>query len=173
MIQSDPHGNMSKIGQPYPKEGVADGIAFSCSHTSHPSQIQPSLKFIYKGLDAEGIEHFHTYNLQDWSNQGILMLNSALTTRVGIAGAHKDLWTPFMTYLFQVLDESTTGIVYVFMGNAAQAWIPYISEERNHILKCSHPASAVYSKEGIWDSNGVFTEVSRLVKEKYNTEIKW
>jgi uracil-DNA glycosylase len=162
------------VGQdPYPKEGVADGIAFSCSNTEHPSQVQPSLRQIYKALDTEGVEHFHTYNLKDWANQGMLMLNSALTTQIGTPGAHKDIWKPFVTYLFDVLNSENAGIVYVFMGNAAQAWMSYVSEDRNHLLKCTHPASAVYNKEGIWDSNGVFNEVTKLIKDKYNTQIKW
>jgi len=56
------------VGQdPYPREGVADGIAFSCKYTQHPSQVQPSLKAIYKGLEDEGIEHMHYYDLADWS----------------------------------------------------------------------------------------------------------
>lgn len=161
------------VGQdPYPKEGVADGIAFSCSKTSHPSQIQPSLKQIYKALDAEGIEHFHTYDLKAWSNQGILMLNSALTTTIGTPGAHTKLWEPFMQYLFDILNQQT-GVVYIFMGKIAQSWRSHISEDKNFIFTCSHPASAVYNEGGLWYSNGVFKRASEAVKHLNNYDIKW
>lgn len=161
------------VGQdPYPKEGVADGIAFSCSKTSHPSQIQPSLKHIYKALDDEGIEHFHTYDLKDWSKQGILMLNSALTTTIGTPGTHTKLWEPFMLYLFDILIQQT-GLVYIFMGKIAQSWRSHISEENNFVFTCSHPASAVYNEGGVWYSNGVFKRASEAVKNLNNYDIKW
>jgi uracil-DNA glycosylase len=160
------------VGQdPYPREGVADGIAFSCRNTEHPSQIQPSLRHIYKALDADGIDHFHTYDLKDWANQGILLLNTALTTQIGTPGKHAEIWKPFMQYLFEILN-SNTGIIYTFMGKAAQAWIPEISEDMNYILKCEHPAAASYTGRD-WNSNGVFKDIDTLLKEKYNVNIKW
>jgi uracil-DNA glycosylase len=160
------------VGQdPYPKEGVADGIAFSCSKTEHPSQVQPSLRYIHKALDAEGLEHFHTYNLKDWANQGILMLNTALTTTIGTPGAHTDLWEPFMKFLFEVLNEQK-GLVYIFMGKVAQSWRSHINQEDNYIFTCSHPASAAYS-QGDWYSNGVFKNADKIVKENFNYNIKW
>jgi len=161
------------VGQdPYPKEGIADGIAFSCSKSQYPSQVQPSLRQIYKGLDAEGIEHFHTYDLKDWANQGILMLNSALTTTIGTPGAHTTLWEPFMKYLFDMLNQET-GMVYVFMGKTAQSWRSHLSAENNYFFTCNHPASAVYNKGGIWYSNGVFKSTTETIKQLYNYDIKW
>lgn len=161
------------VGQdPYPKEGVADGIAFSCSKTQHPSQIQPSLKQIYKALDAELVSHNHTYDLKHWSNQGILMLNSALTTTIGTPGSHTQLWEPFMKYLFDILNQET-GIVYIFMGKIAQSWKEHISKDNNYIFTCSHPASAVYNKGGEWYSNGVFIRTTETIKKNYNYDIKW
>ena len=157
---------------PYPRENTADGIAFSCSKTHHPSQIQPSLKHIYKALDEDGIEHFHTYDLKDWANQGILLLNSALTTTIGTAGAHAQLWEPFTKYLFDVLNQDT-GIVYLFMGKAAQAYSDQINEDINFIFKCSHPASAVYNVDHKWNSDGSFKKVDEAVKKQYNYAIKW
>jgi len=160
------------VGQdPYPKEGVADGIAFSCSKTHHPSQVQPSLRSIYQAMNDEGVEHSHTYDLKQWANQGMLMLNTALTTQIGTAGAHTELWKPFMKYLFDVLSVES-GLVYVFMGKVAQGWMSYVNEDGNYIFTCSHPASAAYTG-GRWDSSMTFSKVSKTIKEKYNLEIKW
>ena len=160
------------IGQdPYPKEGVADGIAFSCKYTQHPSQVQPSLRAIHKGLDKEGIEHNHTHDLTAWANQGILMLNTALTTEVGKAGVHTDIWKDFIVFVLDVLKNST-GIVYIFMGKAAEKYVNYVNKDHNYILTCKHPASAVYTG-GEWDSNNVFTDASNIVKQNSNFNIKW
>jgi uracil-DNA glycosylase len=161
------------VGQdPYPKEGVADGIAFSCKNTSHPSQVQPSLRAIYKGLEKEGINHSHFYDLADWSKQGILMLNTALTTEVGKAGAHAEIWDPFIVFLLDTLNHTNTGITYVFMGKVSQKYMQYISADNNYIFTCSHPASAAYTG-GEWDSNGVFKSVTDVVKQNFNYDIKW
>jgi len=160
------------VGQdPYPKEGVADGIAFSCKYAAHPSQIQPSLKAIYKGLENEGIQHMHYYDLADWANQGILMLNTALTTEIGYAGAHTSLWNQFIIFLMDVL-KSNTGLTYVFMGKTAQTYMQYVDAENNYLLQCKHPASAAYTG-GEWESNGVFTKTSQIVKDNYKYDIKW
>lgn len=157
---------------PYPREGVADGIAFSCSKTEHPSQIQPSLKYIYKGLEEAGVEHHHTYDLKDWSKQGILLLNSALTTQIGKPGSHTKLWEPFIKYVLDVLNQDT-GIVYLLMGNVAQSYGNHINEDNNFIFKCTHPASAVYHEDKRWHHQNIFKEVDTTIKKQYNYEIKW
>lgn len=156
---------------PYPKEGAADGIAFSCKNTEHPSHIQPNLKSIYKALDQDGIEHNHTYDLADWANQGILLLNTALTTQMGMTGVHQELWKPFMVYLFDVL-STDQGIVYALMGKVAQEWESFISLEYNFIYKCHHPSAAAYS-EGVWESDGIFKKITETIKQMTNYDIKW
>lgn len=161
------------VGQdPYPRQGVADGIAFSCSNTHHPSQLQPSLKHIYKALEEDGIEHHHSYDLKDWANQGILMLNSALTTQIGVAGAHFQIWEPFMEFLFDVLNQQT-GLIYAFMGKNAQTLSCHIDNENNFIFKCVHPASAAYRVDNKWESGEVFKNIDETFKKQYNYAIKW
>jgi uracil-DNA glycosylase len=157
------------VGQdPYPKQDVADGIAFSCSN----SNIQASLRYIFTGLDGEGIEHDKGLDLAKWSNQGVLMLNTALTTRIGKIGTHVELWKPFMIYLMDML-QSNTGLIYIFMGKKAEGFLDYVDQDLNYPLVTSHPASAAYSKLKQWDSKGVFTETNRILKEINNGGIKW
>ena len=161
------------IGQdPYPGVGVADGISFSCGNTR---EYQPSLQFmlnevnrtVYKGhpgsLDPD---------LTRWSNQGILMLNTALTTTVGKIGQHYDIWKPFLAYLFDHLTWSQTGLTYIYMGKQAQEWADCVNDN-NYKFFVSHPASAAYSKQERWDSENVFVKVSEIVERQYNTKIIW
>jgi uracil-DNA glycosylase len=160
------------IGQdPYPKAGVADGISFSCSNEG---KIQTSLKFIYKELEAtvypEGMEW--NPDLKHWSNQGILMLNTALTTTAGKIGAHVELWKPFMMYLLDMLNAYNSGLVYVFLGKKAQAWNEHISANN---FKCfsTHPASAAYRGKLGWDSGDLFNQINNIIHEHYGTNISW
>ena len=110
------------IGQdPYPTAGVADGISFSCAHTQ---KEQPSLKYIFDEIERtvyspnipqdESIILREGYNpdLKRWANQGILMLNTALTCEIGEIGSHIELWKPFTTHLMDVLNTYNTGMIY-------------------------------------------------------------
>lgn len=160
------------IGQdPYPKAGQADGISFSCSNTG---QVQASLRFIFGEIEhtvyPEGYER--DPDLTRWSNQGVLMLNTALTTRAGKIGMHVELWKPFMEYLFDMLNNYNNGLVYVFMGAKAKAWKDHINKN-NFKFFTTHPASAAYQGSQRWDSGNVFNQVNKVVKSHYKTEIKW
>jgi uracil-DNA glycosylase len=158
------------VGQdPYPKVDVADGIAFSCSK----SDVQPSLRYIFSGIEGEGLVSCRDKDLSHLSRQGILLLNTALTTQVKKIGTHVELWKPFTSYLLNTLSAYDTGLVYIFMGKKAQEFSYLIDSDMNYKLECSHPASAAYSGQKTWDSNGVFTETNRILKKNYNLEINW
>lgn len=157
------------VGQdPYPTLGVADGIAFSCSKSE---KEQPSLRFILD--EAEKLYPFYhrPLDLKRWSNQGVLLLNTALTTEVGKIGKHYELWAPFTAYLFDYLKNFCPGLVYVFMGKKSQEWADMCGENCTKFM-VSHPASAAYNGSK-WDSKGLFQEVQTTVKHLYNYTIHW
>ena len=82
------------IGQdPYHTPGQAQGLSFSLPNDA---PTQPSLKNILKELEADtGIKRKET-DLTSWANQGVLLLNSALTVLQGQPGAHKNMgWNLF------------------------------------------------------------------------------
>jgi len=156
------------VGQdPYPKAGVADGIAFSCSLTG---KAQPSLRYIFQELNAAQWDSLNP-DLTRWSNQGILMLNTALTVNIGKAGSHVDLWRDFTTFLFDLLNQRP-GLIYVFMGAKAKEWESYISTENNYKIFTKHPASAIYSKQ-VWDCNDMFNKVNQILYDNNGYKIKW
>jgi len=158
---------------PYPSANQADGIAFSCSNTMKPAA---SLRYILKEVADTvypGKEYEWNPDLKRWSNQGILMLNTALTTRVGSIGAHIDLWRPFMTFLFDMLENNNNGLVYAYLGRGAQEWAPMVSDDRNWKLFARHPASASYNNEVCWDSGNLFIKVQHLVQQNFKYTITW
>jgi len=160
------------IGQdPYPQAGIADGISFSCSKTS---KVQPPLKYILKEIEETVYPKGMTWDpdLKRWSNQGVLMLNTALTCEISNIGSHIKLWKPFMIYLFDILGHYNSGLVYIFLGAKAKVWskdIPSI----NYKFFVTHPASASYKKQQRWDTGNLFNKVNELLYEKYNVKIKW
>lgn len=160
------------IGQdPYPTLGVADGISFSCSNTN---KLQPSLKFILQEVDRTVYNNqiiSEDLDLKRWANQGILMLNTALTVEVGKIGSHYDIWKPFTAYVLDLLNSYNPGLVYVYMGKKAEEWSE-LTGDNNHKFTVKHPASAVYNGSK-WDSNDIFNKVSAIIKNQTNYKITW
>ena len=161
------------VGQdPYPSINIADGIAFSCSKTM---KLQPSLKFMLSEVNRtvyNGEPISNSPDLTRWANQGILMLNTALTTQINKVGMHYNIWKPFLNYLFDFLSNYNNGLVYIYMGKEASTWADSVNDNC-YKLFCAHPASAVYNKFRSWDSKDVFPTAQKIVKENYNYSINW
>lgn len=161
------------IGQdPYIFHQVADGIAFSCSNLG---KIEASLRYIYHAIDETvypNQEYEHTADLARWSNQGVLMLNSALTTTINKVGQHYEIWKPFMTFLFDLLGYNNSGLVWIFMGKKAEEWADSLPDT-HHKLFVSHPASAAHMKQATWDCKDCFNQANQIIKQNNNQTITW
>lgn len=159
------------IGQdPYPYLGVADGIAFSCGNTG---KVQPSLdqmfgaisKTVYPGEIVD-----HDPDLTRWANQGVLMLNKALTCQVDKVGSHYDIWHDFVMYVIDMLSFTNSGLIFVLLGQKAQELETCITPS-HYILKASHPASASYSKTQ-WECNDLFNEANRIIEQNNGPQFR-
>jgi uracil-DNA glycosylase len=96
---------------PYPQLGVADGLAFSCSKTNIPEK---PLQYIFTEIYGEHEDY--DYDLKRWANQGVLLINIALTCEINKTGTHYDIWKPFTEYLFKKINEKDKNIIFVLMG---------------------------------------------------------
>lgn len=160
------------LGQdPYPQPYVADGISFSCSNTN---KAEASLRYMFRGIQKTfSLEDYNNDpDLSRWSKQGVLLLNSALTTTISKTGTHYELWKPFLSFLFDYLSINNPNITYVFLGKKAQEWINHIPEDSDIVI-ASHPASAAYKNALDWDGANIFKDINVLTKSKFNTEIIW
>jgi uracil-DNA glycosylase len=165
------------IGQdPYPQPLVADGVAFSCSNTN---KAEASLKYILKAVEQTVLPENQAttseedvFNLDRWSKQGVLMLNSALTTEVGKAGKHVDIWKPFMGYLIDMLNWRESGLIFGLMGKQAQGFEDIISES-HVVFKSTHPAYAAYMKQSNWDCNDIFNKINVQLIDFKKEKILW
>jgi uracil-DNA glycosylase len=150
------------IGQdPYPHMNVADGIAFSCSRTGKP---QPSLKFIFQEIERTVFQEWPSHqepDLKRWANQGVLLLNTALTCQIDKVGSHYNIWHDFIMYLLDMINLTNSGIIFILLGAKAQE-LESVLGQNHYILKASHPASAVYSG-GNWDCNDVFNKANEII----------
>ena len=169
-----PHDKLKviMIGQdPYPQLGVADGLAFSCGNTLKP---QPSLKNIFEAVSVTVHDGVHD-DVQDpdltrWANQGVLLLNSALTCQVDKVGSHYAIWQEFICYTMDILNFTDTGLIFVLMGKQAQELESMIGEH-HHIIKTTHPAYASYIKQP-WDCGDVFNKINKIINGQIGPTFK-
>jgi len=160
--------NVIFIGQdPYPQVGVADGISFSCSYTMSE---QPSLRHVFNSLEKQYPGYNRNCDLTRWSEQGVLMLNTALTVEINKIGSHYSLWRGFTEHILTKINTEKSQLVVVLLGKKAQEWKKYIT---NHIIiEVEHPAAAAY-KGGVWNDNDLFININKILKNQGKSLIKW
>ena len=142
ILGQDPyHGEDNGIQQ-------AHGLAFSVPDGVRPP---PSLKNILIELQSDtGCGASITGNLSHWTKQGVMLLNVSLTTRRGVAGAHKKLWAPFAFTLLSYLGKQTRPIVFILWGADAQKYKSLIAPQ-HLVIESVHP-SPLSSYRGFFGS---------------------
>ena len=130
------------LGQdPYPTPGHAHGLAFSVM-PSVP-KLPGSLRNIYKELkDDLDIEPPAHGCLTQWSDQGVLLLNTVLTVRAGEPASHsKRGWEEFTGAAIRALATRRSDLIFMLWGNAAQQRGKLIDPSSSHlVLTAKHPS---------------------------------
>ena len=153
------------LGQdPYPAEGVADGLAFS---SGQPSVIPASLRNIFKEYcDDLGFERPETGSLLSWQNRGVLLLNTALTTEIGKRDTHKSLgWNNLISSI--LLELSRREVVAILWGNSAKSAGILFS----HKIESSHP-SPLSAHRGFFGSRP-FSSANEILIQLGQEPVNW
>ncbi len=129
------------LGQdPYHGEGQAHGLSFSVRQGIQPP---PSLVNIFKEIyDDTGIDNRGgSGDLTHWAEQGVLLLNAALTVRAGQANSHHGMgWEQLTDAIIRHLNEREQPMVFLLWGGNARAKKSLIMNRRHLILECPHPS---------------------------------
>lgn len=130
------------LGQdPYHGPGQAMGLAFSVPQTV---PVPPSLVNIYKEIEAETGKPAkgRSGDLSGWVDQGVLLLNTALSVKAGQAGSHRGWgWEGFTDGIIQELSQRKEGLVFMLWGSHAQEKSKLIPKDRGHlVLQAPHPS---------------------------------
>ena len=128
------------IGQdPYHGQGQAHGLCFSVLPGVTPP---PSLVNIYKEIQAEyGTEPSKNGDLTRWAKQGVLLLNTVLTVRAGMANSHRGMgWEIFTDKIIQLLNEREKPIVFILWGGNAKRKQSLITNPNHLVLTAAHPS---------------------------------
>ena len=159
------------VGQdPYHGENQANGLAFS---VSPEVKVPPSLKNIYKELMEDiGCQMPQNGNLEKWSREGVLLINSVLTVEKGVPNAHKKRgWEIFTDSVIRKISQEFTHIVFILWGAPAQKKELLIDASKHLVLKAPHP-SPLSSYRGFFGSQP-FSKANSYLKEHNRGTIDW
>ena len=159
------------LGQdPYHGKGQAHGLCFS---VQDGIPFPPSLKNIFLELknDLE-IDIPKSGNLSKWAHQGVLLLNTVLTVREGLAGSHQNKgWEIFTDTIIEKLNDRVEPIVFVLWGNFAKNKKKLITNRNHIILEAAHP-SPLSAYNGFFGCKH-FSKINNILKENNQTVIDW
>ena len=158
------------LGQdPYHGLGEAHGLSFS---VREGIKMPPSLLNIFKELYSDlGIKRTKT-DLTDWTNQGVLLLNSIMTVEKDKALSHKDKgWEIFTDEIIKKLNERKDPVIFILWGNFARSKKILITNKYHKIVESAHP-SPLSASRGFFGSKP-FSKTNKYLKEMGKEEIKW
>ena len=168
------------IGQdPYPNIEDAHGLAFSKKTGKCPA----SLKNIFTRIKEEtGIENTNA-NLTHWAQQGVLLLNRALTfTKTETLAKRVKFWAPVVDGIIEKLLNRNTPLVVILWGNQANEIEQFYHTKDNIlVLRSSHPSNMGNAKNTpIMDGKipaftqaKLFSKCNEFLKQNGLKEIDW
>ncbi len=159
------------IGQdPYHGAGQAHGLCFS---VQKGVPIPPSLQNIYKELEADlGIPPATHGYLKKWADNGVLMMNTVLTVREGLANSHRGMgWEIFTDRVIELLNQREKPIVFLLWGGNAKQKKALITNPNHLILQAAHP-SPLSAYNGFFGCRH-FSKTNIFLQEHGMTPIDW
>ena len=159
------------LGQdPYHEVNQAHGLAFS---VKPGVKIPPSLVNMYKELNAElGLYIPNNGYLEKWARVGVLLLNSSLTVRDGLANSHRNKgWEIFTNSIIERLNMRDDPVIFLLWGNNAKEKKALITNPRHHVLTAAHP-SPLSASRGFFGC-GHFKKTNELLVSMNKTPIDW
>ena len=149
----------------------ATGLAFG---VPNHMKIPQSLNNIYQEISTDLGQTFplrDNGDLTDWAENGVLLLNTSLTVRLGQKESHHYIWSKFTTVFLRLLSKSVlTPVVYMLWGNHAKSYSTHIKNDKQLILESSHPLSA---NHGGWWGSRHFSKCNQFMVSHGLLPIQW
>ena len=159
------------LGQdPYHGEGQAHGLSFSV----RPGvRLPPSLRNIYKELASDlGLPPAAHGHLRRWAEQGVLLLNTTLTVRMGSAASHAGRgWERFTDAVVRAVDAQPQPSVFLLWGAHAQKKAAFVDAMRHCVIRSVHP-SPLSARGGFFGSRP-FSQANAFLAAHGRGTIDW
>jgi uracil-DNA glycosylase len=159
------------------KDGIPEAMGMSFS-IPVGTPIPSSLNNIYK--NAVKFKQMFKYpehgNLQFWANQGVLLINSALTVQQKCAGSHIKQWSKFTDQVIEKISKDKDNLVFVLWGGYAAKKRDLIDMKKHKVIVTSHPSGLSVNTpyEGKSFANfDHFGQINKYLEEMGKTKIIW
>lgn len=161
---------------------IADGLCFSTQQPTEP----PSLKVFYDAIEKDvynglNLNMKRNPNLQFLAEQGVLLLNAALTCETGMPTVHLEMWKPFMDFFFkEIINNDRNNLHLVFWGEDSSKYSKLISrtdegkltfEGFHYVYEENHPA--YYARDNSKLETNLFTIINERLKHSKGSNICW
>lgn len=158
------------VGQdPYPTPGHAVGLSFSVSPETRP--IPKSLVNIYTEYTSDlGHPKPSNGDLTPWAEQGVLLLNRALTVQPGKSNSHRNKgWEPVTEQAIKALAGRDAPLVAILWGSQARALKPLLGADR--CVESVHPSPL--SAAGGFFGSRPFSKANDLLVKQGAEPVDW
>lgn len=188
------------LGQdPYHGPGQASGLCFA---VNSDVKVPPSLRIIQKEVFKDSPDLLKVMptmdtnwkTLEHWEDQGVFLLNTALTVEASKPGSHLKYWENFIKRVVFYI-TSNHQAVWLLWGKKAQSFTSVMDSKRiynanpykgdlikdipihpdyNYLLSASHPAAELYSGgNGGFSGCNHFAYANEILKRQGKKQIIW
>ena len=110
------------ILDPAPEPGLATGLAFSLAPTVHPTKVPSVQRVILEARNEGYCVDPENGVLVSWAEQGVLLLNTALTLIQNEIASHLELWKEFTDEVITYINDNANPSVWILWGSKAKAF---------------------------------------------------
>ena len=159
------------LGQdPYHRSGQAMGLSFS---VPPGVAVPPSLRNIHKELATDvGVAAPGHGCLTAWADQGVLLLNTALSVEEGKAGSHAQAgWHHLTDRIIAAVNARDVPVAFLLWGGHAQKKAALLEPARHLVHRSEHP-SPLSAYRGFFGSRP-FSKANEFLRSRGVAEIDW
>lgn len=156
------------LGQDPYHGGQANGLAFAVD-AGFP--VPPSLQNIFKEIASEYGAKPSSASLEQWADQGVLLLNTVLTVEKHKALSHKDFgWQAFTDRVIAELGRDAQPRVFLLWGSQARSKRPLV-QAPSLALESVHP-SPLSAHNGFFGC-GHFKKANEFLVKNGMSPVDW
>jgi uracil-DNA glycosylase len=159
------------LGQdPYHGVGQAHGLSFSVQMgVPKPASLRNIFQELNNDLHISEPNHG---NLEKWTKEGVLLLNSVLTVEKNKPASHKDIgWEIFTDKIIEIINRKPESVVFILWGNYAREKKKIIDNNKHLIIESPHPSP--YSAYSGFFGSKPFSKTNNFLKQNNKKEIDW
>lgn len=148
---------------PYKELGKADGLAFSGKSTSNRNILKAVSKTVYGNSPPKSST---IPDLSRWAQQGVLLLNTSLTTGIAKHNNHARIWQPFISFLMDIILMYKPDAVWIFMNDQVRDTEGWLMDENTSVLSGDDVSDT-------FDCNDLFNKTNKILSEKNILPVVW